>query len=137
MALHDLSMKLWTSNDPEATWWAVHRAVAVLKRYRSLVRAEPAARRALEGLPQAVRVGKEPGQEQTPDGQTAGDIIGGFYSYEEALEIIDLFGRIMKHASVKRNGSNIVIEIPSGVKLYVRKRPSVLGALAPWLSARG
>jgi len=135
LALHDLSMRLWTSNDPEVTWQAVHRAVAVLKRHRSLVRAEPDARRTLERLPQVARVELEH-EGQTPDRQTHDNIIGGFYSYEEALEIVDLFSRIMRHASIKRNGSNIAIEIPAGVKLYVRKRPSVLGALALWLDKK-
>jgi len=134
-ALHDLSMRLWTSNDPETTWWAVHRAVAVLKRWRALARADPEARRFLERLPQTVRVEPQ-AEEQTPDGQTGDDTIGGFYKYEEVLEIIDLFRRIMERANVKRNGSNIVIEIPSGVKLYVRKRPGVQAVLAPWLSGR-
>jgi len=130
-ALHDLSLKLWTSNDPQATWQAVHRAVAVLKRWRALARADPQARGWLEKLPQTVRV--EPEEEQTPDKQTDDNIIGGFYTYEEALEIIDLFGRIMKRANARLNGSNIEIRIPGEVKLYVRKRPQVLSALAPWL----
>ena len=30
-----------------------------------------------------------------------------------------------------------MIEIPAGAKLYVRKRPQVLSALALWLSSRG
>ncbi|BBC20953.1 putative ATP-binding protein [Aeropyrum globular virus 1] len=70
MALHDLSMKLWTSNDPEVTWQTVHRAVAVLKRHRSLVRAEPEARRSLEALPQQARVEHAggAGEEQWNDG---------------------------------------------------------------------
>jgi len=114
---------------------AGHRAVAVLKRWRALARADPEAREWLERLTQSIRV--EPESEQTPDEQTGENIIGGFYTYEEALEIIDLFGRIMERANVKRNGSNIMIEIPAGVKLYVRKRPQVLGALAPWLGKGG
>jgi len=64
-ALHDLSMRLWTSNDPETTWQAVHRAVAVLKRWRALARADPEAREWLERLTQTIRV--EPESEQTPD----------------------------------------------------------------------
>jgi len=74
---------------------------------------------------------------QVPTGQTGENIIGGFYSYEEALEIIDLFGRIMERANVKRNGSNIEIRIPGGVKLYARERPQVLGALSLWLGKGG
>jgi len=135
-ALHDLSMRLWTSNDPEATWQAVHRAVAVLKRWRALARADPGARGYLDRLPQHVRV--EPGaQEQTPDQQTEDNTIGGFYTYEEVLEIISLFNRIMERANVRLNGSNIEIRIPGEVRLYVRKRPQVLGALALWLGKGG
>ena len=133
-ALHDLSMRLWTSNDPGTTWQAVHWAV--LKRWRALARAEPGAKGYLERLPQRVRL--EPEDEwQTANRQTGDNIIGGLYTYEEALEIIKLFGRIMERANVRPNGSNIEIEIPSGAKLYARKRPQVLGALAPYLNQKG
>jgi len=61
-------------------WQAVHRAVAVLKRWRALARADPEARGYLERLSQAVRI--EPGEGQTPGEQTGDSIIGGFYTYE-------------------------------------------------------
>ena len=34
---------------------------------------------------------------------------------------------------MKSNGSNIAIEIPQSVKLYVKKRPPDFGALVLWL----
>ncbi len=101
---------------------------------RSRIQEEVEERKAWLGRVQSLRLKPQPEHsKQTSDQQTEDNIIGGFYSYEEALEIISLFNRIMERASVKRNGSNIIIEIQSGVKLYVRKRPAVLGALAPWL----
>lgn len=89
-------------------------------------RVEDEARRRREWLARAQKLTVKK-EEQTANEQTGDGIIGGFYTYEEAIEIIDLFGRII-------NKSNIEIRIPSDVKLHVRKRPSVLGALAPWLS---
>ncbi|MEB2836041.1 MAG: ATP-binding protein [Desulfurococcales archaeon] len=116
LALHDLSMRLWTSNDPTVTWEAVHRAVAVLKRHRSLVRADPSARRVLEGLPQAVRV--EPGGDagRGTAGEDATD--GGGIDYGALGYIVK---RLLERAELKSRGADVLVEYPSGARVWLRK----------------
>ena len=116
LALHDLSMKLWTSNNPKITWEAVHRAVAVLKRHRSLVRAEPEARRALERLPQQARV--EP-EDAARDPETSANNICTNHD-EEALFYIAR--RLLENARIQSRGENVSIEYNAGARIWLRKR---------------
>ena len=116
-ALHDLSMKLWTSNDPEVTWWAVHRAVAVLKRHRSLVRADPRARVALERLPQAVRV--EPGEDAGRGHAGEDSVSDGGVDYGALGYIVK---RLLEQAELESRGADVVIRFPSGARVWLRKR---------------
>ncbi len=113
-ALHDLSMRLWTSNDPEATWQAVHRAVAVLKRWRALARAGPNARGYLDRLPQAVRI--EPGAER---GDADGENISSGPADCGALCYI--INRILERAEVKSRGADALIEFRGNTRIWVRK----------------
>ena len=121
---------------------AIYTAVVVVDGIPFVVRAysnperiqqEVEERKAWLSRVQHIHMAKEAVEDQTSDAQTGDSIIGGFYSYEEVLEIISLFNRIMERANIRLNGSNIEIRIPGEVKLYVRKRPQVLSALAPWL----
>jgi len=75
---------------------------------------------------------------QTPDDQPGDDntTLWGM-SLPEISEIIKLWERIMQKANVRNNGSNILIEIPGNVKIYVRRRETVERILAPWLNTRG
>lgn len=118
MALHDLSMRLWTSNDPGETWRAVHRAVAVLKRHRSLVRAEPEARRTLEKLPQQVRLEPEAGSAERGDADGR-DISGASIDYGALHYVIR---RIWEHAELESRGADMLVKFPKGARVWLRKR---------------
>jgi len=113
-ALHDLSMRLWTSNDPETTWQAVHRAVAVLKRWRALARADPEARGYLERLSQAVRI--EPGAER----EDAGDAIICTRTADNGA-LYYIIKRILERAEVKSRGADALIEFRGKTRIWVRK----------------
>ncbi len=140
--LRSLGRKRLLARSLEEFLEAIYTAVVVVDGVPFIVRAysdknriqeEVEERKAWLGKVQNLVIGAGEDVEQTANEQTGDNIIGGFYTYEEALEIIDLFGRIMEKANIKLNGSNIEIRIPSEVKLYVRKRPPVLGALSLWL----
>lgn len=128
-ALHDLSIQLWTSNDPETTWQAVHRAVAVLKRWRVLAKADPKARMYLDKLDRIVRIEPEEYNMfyQASSDQAVVYIDGRGYTIEEIREAFNLLKTFLKRASVTSNGSNIRIEI-SGT-FNPRKRDTLIRIL--------
>jgi len=114
-ALHDLSMRLWTSNDPDEAWWAVHRAVAVLKRWRALARADPGARHYLERPPQAIRV--EPGDAERGDAEGE-NISSGPVGYGALYHVAS---RLLECAEIQSRGADAMIRIRECTR-WVRKR---------------
>lgn len=91
--------------------------MAVLKRHRSLVRAEPEARRTLETLPQLARV--EPGKDAVRGDADGEEVASSGVDYG-ALHYV--LSRIWERAELESRGADMLVKFPEGARVWIRKR---------------
>lgn len=106
-ALFRLSLKLYVSNDPAQMWEAVHEAVSMFKKYRSLVKARPNDVIDRASIQRA-------------------EVIAG-RGHAEGTNNIDhaallyILRRLLSKAEIMSRGADVVVRFPSGTRIWLRK----------------
>ena len=105
-ALFRLSLKLYVSNDPAQMWEAVHEAVSMFKKYRSLVRARP------NNIIDEVSIQKV-------------EVVNREHATNNSIEVsrvaVHVLKRILSRANIESRGANVVITFPNNTRLWLRK----------------
>ncbi len=106
-ALQQLSLKLYVSNDPAQMWEAVHEAVSMFKKYRSLVRARP--NNIIDKIDiQKVEVAAERGHAEVTNNI-------------DRATLLYILRRLLSKAEIVRRGADVVVRFPAETRIWLRK----------------